>query len=106
MRKVAARVNPELIRILLRLTDADSTDLTLADGYMEPLDDLEAVLDRILDDRPELDAVVGDWDLLLRVEEHVRGMHTHVVSLTKSWRPPEPAFYPYWKFRLRARCKL
>jgi len=57
--------------------DAASTgnvDALLSEDDMEPPDDLEAVLDAILEDQPEVDAIVGDWDMLLETEGQVRAV--------------------------------
>ena len=70
------------------MLDADSTgniDSVLAYDDIEPLNDLEAILDRVLDAQPELAAVAGDWDLLCGIEEQVSVMYIHVVPLTKFW---------------------
>ena len=80
----------------------EDIDILIAEDDMEPLDELETVLDRVLGDRPELDAVVGDWDLLLGIEEPVRNILFHVLPLAESQRLAEPPCHSCWKYRLRA----
>ena len=83
------------------MLDAGSTgnvDFLLAHDDIEPLDDVEVVLDHVLDAHPELDAVAGDWDLLRGIEEHVSVMYVDLAPPAKLRQPPEPSFYPCRKF--------